>query len=72
MMMMTCGWFTQLLIMPTVCLCGEQQAQQQQFSVSKHPGIGRDALFIQSYPRQHTDPALASVNVRIQIQTAEF
>ncbi len=44
MMMMNCGWFTQLLIMPTVCLWCEQQAQQQQFIVSKHPGIGRDAL----------------------------
>ena len=46
--MMTCGLVlvgpTQLLIMPTVCLCGEHQAQQQQFSVSKHPGNGRDAL----------------------------
>ena len=61
--MMTCGLVlvrpTQLLIMPTVCLCGEHQAQQQQFSVSKHPGNGRDAL--PYVHREYTDPDRAAM-----------
>ena len=66
---------TQLLIMPTVCLWCEQQAQQQQFSVSKHPGIGRDALFIRVPSVTNPDHSCfktVHTLVSMQIQTTHF